>query len=259
MTPVPSRYLGVWQRLSLENVAGLDATSRVYWLQTPLLHADIRIPAERPDFECNRLQELTRSELLELARQQGFAGVTQVTGDTCQWQRHIDYQPPTGSRDIGHMTFEGERIVEEGLESRYREVWQSLPGSTGASIAWRFMEESLAEGRHVPRKGYLLSSGDYFIFARDRDVALPLASSLAVLLDSQKFSHTQLVELLDFELSFGRMHGRMPWEIELSTLPFREGQPVLTEVEAAELIKRGGHWKQRVATPQGIVTRRWSA
>lgn len=257
MVHVPAQYLGVWQRLSLESAAGTDTASRVFWLQTPALHADIRIPADRPMFACS-LHQLTRSELLYLARQQGFAGATLVNGATCQWRRHIDYQPPNGSRDIGRMTFDGERIVEDGLDSSYREVWQRLPDSIGETIALRFMEVGPLDSCAPPRKGYLLTSGDYFMFARDRAAVLPEARTLAGLLAD--LSREQIIELLDFEISFGRLHGgRVPLEIQLSTLPFREGKAVLAEAEWAEIGGLDGKWEQRTASHQGAISRYWSA
>lgn len=259
--PVPDHYLGVWQRLSLENAAGVDTTTRVYWLQTPLLHADIRVPATRPDFRGKHgLQDLTVDELRLLACQQGFAGVTQVADDICEWYRHIDYQPPSGGRDIGRMAFNADRIVEDGLENSYREVWQRLPDGTGETIALRFLEEHASGGLAMPRKGYLVASGDYFIFARDRAALLPKASSLATLLAESSLSRNQIIDILDFEISFGRrLGGRAPWEILLSTLPFREGQALFSKAEWTGIIQRGGNVVQQFATPRGIVTRRWAA
>lgn len=261
VTPVPDHYLGVWQRRSLESAAGIDTSTRVYWLQTPLLHADIRVPAERPDFSGKHgLQDLTFDELRQLAHQQGFAGVTRVEGDTCEWYRHIDYQPPTGGRDIGRMAFDADRIVEDGLESSYREIWQRLPDNTDASIALRFLEQPAPGGLAVPRKGYLVTSGDYFIFARDRAATLPKAASLAVLLEAPNLARDQIIGMLDFEISFGRRQGgRAPWEIQLSTLPFREGRALFSEAEWAGIVQQGGNVMQLYATPHGIVTRRWSA
>ncbi|MEO6696680.1 MAG: hypothetical protein ABIN45_01615 [Gammaproteobacteria bacterium] len=259
--PVPDHYLGVWQRLSLESAAGVDTATRVYWLQTLVLHADIRVPADRPDFrEKHGLQDLTIDELRLLARQQGFAGVTLVEGDTCLWRRHIDYQPPTGGRDIGRMAFDNDRIVEDGLESSYREVWQRLPDSTGETIALRFLEEHSSGGLAVPRKGYLVASGDYFIFARDRAAALPRMPSLAALLEEPNLARDQIIDMLDFEISFGRRQcGRAPWEIQLSTLPFREGRSLFSDTDWASISQAGGKLVQRQHIHDEMLIRRWSA
>lgn len=259
--PVPDHYLGVWQRLSLESSAGTDTSSRVYWLQTPTLHADIRVPANRPDFNGEKkLQDLTSAELKQLARQQGFAGITLVEGNTCLWRRHIDYQPPTGSRDIGRMAFEDDHIVEDGVDSAYREVWQRLSGSVGDSVILHFLEERASSGHASPRKGYLLISGDYFIFARDRAVTPPKASSLTVLLEEPNFTRDQIIDILDFEISFGRKNGgKLPWEIQLSTLPFKEGRALFLETTWASIAKACGQFIQREHTDDGMIIRHWSS
>jgi len=71
-------------------------------MQTQQYHIDIRIPAARAGIRAvQALEEYTDKELLILASQQGFAGVTHVKLDICQWQREIDFQPVTGARDIG--------------------------------------------------------------------------------------------------------------------------------------------------------------
>jgi hypothetical protein len=77
--PVPERYRGVWQRTLLETPDMRDTSTTVFWLQTAHWHADIRIPAHRPDFSgAARLANCSPRQLEWLAGQQGFAGVTQV-------------------------------------------------------------------------------------------------------------------------------------------------------------------------------------
>ena len=80
-----------------------DTTTRVYWLQTSNWHADIRAPSDRPVFsDYTGLSALSPQELGALARQQGFAGITEVEGEICRWHRRFDYQPPSG--------FAGDRV-----------------------------------------------------------------------------------------------------------------------------------------------------
>lgn len=204
-SPVPPAYLGVWQRTLLTTTAGVrDTSTHVYWLQTERLFADLRIPLPAPQSPG------------ELATQAGFAGTTEITGETCQWHRAIDFQPPNGGEDIGRMHFESsEKVLEDGLDGSYHEIWERLPESIGRN---RGTWLSAADGR----QGCLLLAGDCFLFAAGRRQALPMADSLAALLDG---GHP---ELLDFELSFGRHHGgETPWKIELSTLPARIGAALL--------------------------------
>lgn len=202
---VPPAYLGVWQRTLLTTTGGThDTRTRVYWLQTERLFADLRIPMPAPETAA------------ELATQAGFAGITEITGDTCQWHRAIDFQPPNGGEDIGRMHFvNSEKVLEDGLDGSYHEVWERLPESIGRNRGtWLSAADC--------RQGCLLLAGDCFLFAAGRRQALPMADSLTALLESDH------PELLDFELSFGHHHGgETPWKIELSTLPARIGADLL--------------------------------
>jgi hypothetical protein len=256
--PVPHHYLGVWQRTFLQSAAGVDKSSRVYWLQTPVLHADIRIPADRPAFKDKQsLLDFSLSELHQLVGQKGFAGETSVIGSSCLWLRHIDYQPPGTGHDIGNMEFSGTQILETGLAKNYSEIWERLPDSQGATYAFQFSEENSAYPAQ-PQSGVLVVSGDYFIFARDRATALPQSFSLEALLNEKEYTRPQLIELLDFEVSFGHIaNGNIPWEILLSTLPFREGKPLITASTWADLVRAKGEYVQHDSAWNGTLTRRW--
>jgi hypothetical protein len=91
--PVPANYMGVWQRHLLETKQIKDDTSLVLWMQTSHYHIDIRLPASRTGIgSAGMLADYTQDELLILASQQGFAGLTTVTpstansSDVCQWR-----------------------------------------------------------------------------------------------------------------------------------------------------------------------------
>jgi hypothetical protein len=256
---VPEHYLGVWQRKQLESPDGVDNSSRVYWLQTSLFHADIRIPADRPDFKGRKsLRDFSADELKLLASQQGFAGTTSVTGNYCQWSRQMDYQPRRDTPDIGFMQFSGTRILETGVANNYAEIWEQLPDSRGDAFALRFEEDNTSYPIGKPQSGILVVSGDYFIYARERKVSLPPAASLNALLTEAGPDKQQLIELLDFEISFGRVaHGSTPWEILLSTLPFREGDALFTEATWTMISRTKNGCVQHEHAWNGIITRRW--
>lgn len=254
---VPHAYQGLWQRKYLESASGIDTSTRVCWLQTSVLHADIRIPADRPAFvNKTGLTDFSMPELRLLASQQGFAGTTCVTTDTCQWLRQIDYQPAQNVRDIGHMQFDGQYLLETGIEQDYTEIWEHMPDSRGATQAYRFTQENVSQGGQA-QSGILVISGDYFIFVRDRIRLLPPAVSLDALA-RQVTKHQQLVELLDMEISFGRVRGGdIPWEIQLSTLPFRETQPLFTQPDSLALSQAQQVWLQRELAWNGTIDRYW--
>lgn len=245
--PVPADYLGVWQRSLLETPVARDTTSRVLWLQTPRWHADLRIPAGRPDFSgVSCLAECDDAQLAWLATQQGFCGVTQVDGERCTWHRQMDIQPASGSRDTGRMHFDGERVAETGIEADYLEIWERLPQSRGSAAALELVAES---SRPPDRPTWLLVAGDCFMFVRGRSTRLPRAADLSSLIAHARPDRKQLLAWLDIEISFGHRNGPTPWNIEHSTLPFREGQCIT----CPGALRRHGH--QLVV--EGNGTRRW--
>jgi hypothetical protein len=210
---VPDAYLGVWKRTLLRTPTKEDTTTQVYWMQTRSWHADVRVPITRPDLsEKTGLDQLTRPELMELAKQQGFCGTTVVDENICRWLRRHDLQPPSGSNDIGRMEFDGpDRVLEYGVEADYFEIWERLPASKGRTSASKVGDDPLT---------FLLSAGEYVMLVRPRAAQLPVASSLGVFLEGK--NGQVLRETLDFEISFGRRRSQTAWRVGLSTLPWRE-------------------------------------
>ena len=225
--PVPSNYIGVWQRYLLETTAIKDDSSLVLWMQSQHYHIDVRIPAICTGFRAaSALQDYSDAELLLLASQQGFAGLTRVTPSTvtssevCQWLREMDYQAPTDARDIGNMVFtDANTVIETGIDDAYLEVWRRLENSFEPCFF------TLCTGnnhRGVATPAYLMRTGRYIAFARPRAMAVPKAPSLIQAIQSQKPSHEQLLDWLDIEISFGEMVDDNHWQIKHSTLPFKQ-------------------------------------
>lgn len=220
--PVPSRYLGVWKRTLLEQKGEQDTSSLVLWMQTEREHADIRIPASRPDFtDCNNLEECSAEQLRWLATQQGFAGVTEVNNSICQWHRQLDFQPKTNARDIGKMAFDDQdTLLETGIDAPYFEVWKKIEYSHLNVKTYQVIGED-RHGRETPSR--LLIAGNHFAFVRPRNVILPSASSMLAVIDKHYQSMHTLLDWLDFEISFGEIVDQITGLIQYSTLPFKEG------------------------------------
>lgn len=243
MNSVPEAYLGIWQRTLLRTSDGVeDRSTQVYWVQTEQVHADIRVPRPAP---------LTPSER---AGQAGFAGITQVQGERCQWHRVIDFHP-AGSVDIGIMHFVAPNEVHESApDGAYVEIWERLPASVGANQAiWL---EAIGD---PSRQACLLRAGDYFIFAADREH--PLQPDMALGDQLHGLPACEVEALLAFEVSFGRVIGDVAWQISLSTLPGRSGQCLVATIVddnlqtwSAEQLLQLGHYPppsgwQRVPAP----------
>ena len=223
---IPKKYWGVWQRQLLETATSKDDTSLVLWMQTQQYHIDIRIPAACANIrKVSSLEDYTHEELLLLASQQGFAGITQVipsttkSSDICQWQREIDYQPQTVARDVGKMVFtDVNTMIETGLDDVYLEVWRRLEQSQELN----FFEATTGKNRQgLKTPAYLMRAGNFVAYARPRTAPLPKSTSLLDAIAACKPQREQLLDWLDMEISFGEVIDDKYWKIQHSTLPFK--------------------------------------
>ena len=220
---VPANYYGVWRRSLLENAQGNDTSSIVFWMQTYNFHADIRIPAARPDFSAySCLEECALNDLHWLAMQQGFYGVTNVSGDICQWHRQHDFQPKSGNRDIAKVAFtSADEMLETGIDENYLEIWHKLEGSH-LNLQTLMMRGENRHGESL--HAYLLQAGKQLIYVRPRSKAIPEARNLTAAIELYQPNLETLLDWLDFEITLGQMIDDENWQIRHSTHPFLEGK-----------------------------------
>ncbi|WP_449370610.1 hypothetical protein [Thiomonas sp.] len=211
-------------------------------MQTARWHADLRIPADRPDCAgCSSVADCSRTQLLCLLKQEGFAGTTTVNGTSCEWHRLMDYHPK-GQRDHGDMAFSScfNALDEYGIEADYAERWERDPASDRSGCIAR---SDSAEG-----PVHWLRSGKRFMLIRPRamDAAAPspvapyrlqirpramdAAETLATWerVGLKRASVGELRRLADFEISYGVitedrgciLHSTLPWrELQSIALP----------------------------------------
>lgn len=222
---VPARLTGVWRRDLITTTDGLhDDTTRVFWLQTRSWYVDIRVPADRPSHPgAAGLGDYAPDDLAALAQMQGFAGQLTVDPRICRWRRDLDFQPPNGVADEGTWDLDGEVMIERGLDGRYEEVWRRTPDSHGPRLA--FALDSAPAGS-APR-GLLVVAGDCFMTIEDRAIALPFGPTLgdvvAGALAAGDLARARAA--LAMPITYGRIAGgAAPWEVQLSTWPWLEGQ-----------------------------------
>ncbi|MDP2828626.1 MAG: hypothetical protein Q8O37_08470 [Sulfuricellaceae bacterium] len=290
---VPPACFGVWQRRSLEKKGKTaDTATLAFWIQTDALQASLCIPAGRPNShtpkgmtvplspnslpegergadslrECpvkagekTSLAEYDEAGLLWLARQEGIAGMTLADGDLLHRRRQIDFQPTRGRDNTHRIRFEDDLLIEENLQGSSTETWQRLAGTEGESITLRLLEESVQAGRPITRKGYLLVVSDHFLFVRDRPCFTRQAASLEDLFEAQDLEAAAMAAYLDCEFSYGRRTGGdLPWQIQHSTLPWREGKALFGTGQFESLRSGGSALIQHGQGRFGPVTRRWS-
>jgi len=211
---------GVWTRDWIQKDKVKSNTVNVHYLQTPTYFSDIRIPKDRPRFAAAAsFTDLSDGELRLLAKQSGFIGSTTMVGAVATWHHDMQYQPPDGTEDTGRLQRIAKgRMLEHGLDGSYTEAWRSVTDGQG-----RYLVIRTARFGRLFRA--LVVVGDQFVYARNRATELPRAVSFDALIESTHATREQIVEYLDCELSAGRVRGgSVPWEIEQSTLPWREGR-----------------------------------
>ena len=244
---LPSWLPGVWAREWIERKGVRTDLFDVHYLQTPTLFGDVRLPRGRPAFSnAQSFADLTDDELLELAKQRGFAGTTTVAGALATWHHEIDFQPPDTAADIGRLErIDDAHMYEHALDSSYIESWRSIGRGEG-----RFLAVRVERGGRPDR--VLLVAGDHFMYVRNRERDLPIAESLDSLIAANRATRAQIVEYLDCEFSVGRVRGgATPWEIQLSTLPWREGRH-LDFADSVSVNDANG------LVPRVVATERWS-
>lgn len=264
VTQLPTWLRGEWSRDWILREKIKSSTLDVHYLQTPTYFADIRIPKVRSNFRSNdrsndrskvrsgisaarSFADLTDQQLRSLADQNGFTGLTTLAGSVATWSDDIAFQPSDGTADTGRLQrIPPDRMHEIGLDGSYTESWRRVSGAKGKYLVIR-----------VEHSGRLLRSlvvvGDRFVYVRNRAKNLPIAPSLEALIESTKATREQIVGYLDCEFSVGRVRGGpMPWQIQQSTLPWREGHP-LDFVEQMS-VRDGG----ATLVPRAVDDDQWS-
>ena len=228
---VPTRLLGCWYRRYIRFSDGTEDTStRVIWVQTLSGVGDIRVAATRPDLRTrDGLADCSKEELLALAEQDCFCGVTLFNSKaqpfpTASWPKEsylFRFQPVITFPEPGWMEWleGGTCMIERAPSGAYVEDWRLQPGSQsfGAHLTQR----------DAPSLTCLYVAGDHAIFARNRSEALPTDKTLLELAREAGYEHKRLQELLDCEFSYARRaRPGSDYVIEVSTFPWREGQPL---------------------------------
>jgi hypothetical protein len=219
VTQLPNWLWGEWSRDWILRGKLKSSTLDVHYLQTPTYFADIRIPKARPGFSAVKsFADLTDQQLRLLAGQNGFTGRTTLAGTVATWSDEIAFQPSDGTPDSGRLNRRRpDGMHEIGLDGSYTESWRRSSDGSGQYLVIR-----------VEHAGRLLRSlvvvGNRFVYVRNRAKDLQTASSLETLIETTKATREEIVSYLDCEFSIGRVRGgSVPWEIQQSTLPWREG------------------------------------
>ena len=209
----------MWRRSLLIDAAGArDFTTQVRWLQAQTLFVDLRQGASLPEFLQQRcLNDLTQEDCAQLALQEGFAGHLGFDGDCFEWRRLIDFQPKGRGMDVGRLWWEEEVLIEAGRDVPYVEHWMRDPTVVTRPLAALRMRDSAAGVAAIA-----VQLGTVFMFARDRQVAMPQGVSLTDCVGGAS-SVAQARAMVDCEITLGSA-GFGADVILASTHPWRMGQ-----------------------------------
>jgi hypothetical protein len=221
---IPREFRGGWQRTLYTKPATqpyqqTDTTSQVVWLQGEHWHADLRLPANGPDFYgITGLEACNRSQLEWLASLTAFAGVTQIEEGLCEglskglciWHRYQDLCP-SSERDVGLLRWLDDTTLEERHPyGHYVEHWQRLSGNAAEEVV-RFDKQDhlrwLQLGKHAiaitPRPA-----------TANLDALFESLSDLTE--DALRWRASLCFDYLQYTLD--------GWQVVLSTHPWRIGQ-----------------------------------
>ncbi|MBV9665664.1 MAG: hypothetical protein JOZ37_16985 [Actinobacteria bacterium] len=122
LSPLPARFLGAWERFGL-TVDGDPVTDagRAVWVEAGAAYVDVRGAGGFASDTC-------------------FAGTTSWNAPCLTWRHEIDAHPGEGGVDVGHITFDGDDLIEQGdfiagKQVPYRERWRRLGGPLGPVLA----------------------------------------------------------------------------------------------------------------------------
>ncbi|MFL6059829.1 MAG: hypothetical protein ACJ72E_01265 [Marmoricola sp.] len=149
---IPEVFTGGWirQGISLDDRPPAE-DSVVWWLQTAVRHADLRVPHDPAGGSTS------------------FAGTTTWDGHALTWVREIDLEGYDGE-DVGTVAWDGPDLLESGTfesgngPTAYTERWVRLPGSEGPLLSLRRGHERLLRaGSHAITQVDLRGSGGLFV------------------------------------------------------------------------------------------------
>ncbi len=184
----------------------------------------------RPDLRARAsLADCSNEELLALAEQDCFCGMTLFDAKArpfpaANWPKEsylFRFQPAITFPEPGWMEWldRGTCMIERAPSGAYVEDWRLQPGSQSFGVHLTQID--------APTLTCLYVAGDHAIFAKNRSLALPADKTLLELAREANYDRTHLCEMLNCEFSYARRaEGCGNYMIELSTLPWREGQPL---------------------------------
>ncbi len=236
---VPVWTLGCFRRRSITFFNGdSDDSTLVLWLQSRGLTGDLRLAAERPKpLSREALSELSFADLMRLAEAEGGASPTRFEpspasgvelSGTMHWPDWTAFQVHDKWPEPGELRRVGDCLMEYAPSGAYVEDWRLQASGDGPLIGLTLVEERDGKsGQVTHRGGGLVIAGEHAIFVRGRPEPLPAAARLSDLLERATKEARLFDAIFGFEASYARRDGSGRYVVKASTLPWREGRPLL--------------------------------
>jgi hypothetical protein len=258
---VPEWALGCFRRRSITFFTGVeDDRTEVLWLQSRGLTADLRRSPELPRVAgLAALGELPMAELLALARVEGGVARTRWDGAVMHWSSWHSFQTHAKWPEPGRLERVGSSMIEFAPSGAYVEDWRFQPPGGGPLIGLSLIDERDAQsGQLLHRGGGLIVCGRHAAFVRGRPEALPEGGRLDAYLRANAGNRATLERVFAFDASYGTTGaGRDDFTVRVSTLPWREGEPLLS-LEGFSPPGDGAILLQRVEEQARVIERRFT-
>jgi hypothetical protein len=262
---VPAWTLGCFRRRSITFFNGdMDDSTLVIWLQARGVTCDLRLAADRPKPPSRQaVAELTRDELRRLLEVEGGISPTRFEASgvggvelsgIMQWSDWTAFQIHDKWTEPGELRRVGDCLIEWAPSGAYVEDWRLQPSGDGPLIGLSLLEEKDKSGHVTHRGGGLVIAGDHAMLVRGRAEALPKAARLSDLVDRASAEPRLLDAILGFEASYARRDEAGRYVVVASTLPWREGQPLMS---LEDFQMEDGFLRQKVRELEPGVERRF--
>ena len=248
----PVWTLGCFHRRCITYATGVeDAATRVIWVQSHGLTADLRLPAQRPDVRPRgELAACTPEERAALALGEGFVARTRWDGERMSWDAFAAFQPYDKWPEHGRLERVGACLVEWAPSGVYVEDWRLQAGSSGLCVGLELVSETGADGVARPRSGGLVIAGSHAVMLIGRRTPLPPGRAHE-LLTSRPFLWT---DAFDAAVAYATP-GPDGWTVQLAVDPFIQGRVLFDDAAFAPgprpgLLLQQGHendgWRERL-------------
>jgi hypothetical protein len=155
---------------------------------------------------------------------------TQYDGEVMRWSGWTSFQTHARWPEPGRLSRVGNCLIELAPSGAYVEDWRLQPSAEGPLIGLRLIDErDVRTGVVRHRGGGLIVCGQHAAFVRGRPEPLPEGGRLEDFVRAFAGTPRELERAFAFDAAYGTSTAPGAGiTVSLATLPWREGQPLLS-------------------------------